>query len=151
MTTIIRDTRALKCLLLKRAQKKNENKVWTNLYGDLIYPKPGKPKFAIGDKVRISKYKRKTFDKDYTPNWTEELFVVDKVHPTKPFTYSLVDLMGEKIEASFYEQELQKTKQQTFRIEKVIKRDKKKMALVKWKRYPDKFNSWISMKDFVDF
>ena len=35
--------------------------------GDLIYLKPEKPKFAIGDKVRISKYKRQVFDQGYTP------------------------------------------------------------------------------------
>ena len=47
---------------------------------------------------------------------------------------------------------LQKAKQQTFRIEKVIRRDnKKKKALVKWKGYSDKFNSWVSFKDLVDF
>ena len=67
------------------------------MYGDLIYLKPGKPKFKIGDKVRISKYKRKVFDKGYTPNWTEEIFVIDKIIPTKPVTYSIVDLMGESI------------------------------------------------------
>ena len=143
---------SIKMSPVEASKKKNVNKVWTNLYGDIIYLKPGKPKFAIGDNVRISKYKSQTFDKGYTPNWTEELFVVDKVHPTKPITYSLVDLMGEKIEGSFYEQELQKAKQQTFRIEKVIRRDiKKKMALVKWKGYPNKFNSWITIKDLVDF
>ena len=92
----------------------------------LIYLKPGKPKFAIGDKVRISKYKRKVFDKGYTPNWTEELFVINKVIPTKPVTFSIVDLTGKEIKGSFYEQELQKAKQETFRIEKVIKRDNKK-------------------------
>ena len=137
---------------VEASKKKNESKVWSNLYGDLIYLKPGKSKFAVGDKVRISKYKRKVFDKGYTPNWTEEIFVIDKVLPTKPVTYSIVDLMGEEIKGSFYEQELQKAKQQTFRIEKIIRRDnKKKMALVKWSGYPDKFNSWISSKDLVDF
>jgi len=60
--------------------------------------------------------------------------------------------MGETIKGSFYEQELQKAKQQTFRIEKVIRRNnKKKMALVKWRGYPDKFNSWVSFKDLGDF
>ena len=118
----------------------------------MIYLKPGKPKFAIGDKVRISKYKRKIFDKGYTPNWTEEIFVIDKVLPTKPVTYNIVDIMNEAIKGSFYEQELQNAKQQTFRIEKVLRRDnKKKLALVKWSGYPDKFNSWVSFKDLVDF
>ena len=65
-------------------------KIQTNLYGDSIYLKPGKAKFAIGNHVRISKYKRQVFDKGYTPNWTEEIFVLDKVLPTKPITYSFV-------------------------------------------------------------
>ena len=117
------------------SKKENEEKVFVNLYIDLIYWKPKKPKFAIGDKVRISKYKRRIFDKGYTPNWTEEVFVVDKVLPTKPVTYEIIDSMGEEIEGSFYEKELQKAKQQTFRIEKVIRHDKKKKkALVKWER-----------------
>ena len=42
----------------KASKKENEEKVFTNLYGDLIYSKPKKQNFAIGDKVRISKYKR---------------------------------------------------------------------------------------------
>ena len=111
------------------------------MYGDLICLKLGKPKFTIGDKVRISKYKRQVFNKGYTPNWTEEIFAIDKVLLRKPVTYNIVDLMGESIKGSFYEQELQKAKQQTFRIEKVIRRDnKKKLALLKWSGYPDKFN-----------
>ena len=134
------------------SKKENENKVFANLYEDEIYLKPKKPKFSIGDKVRISKYKWRVFDKGYTPNWTEEVFVVDKVMLTKPVTYRIVDLLGEKVEGSFYEKELQKAKQQTFRIEKVVRRDnKKKKALVKWKGYSDKFNSWINFKDLVHF
>ena len=111
----------------------------------MIYLKPQKPKFAIGDKVRISKYKRRVFDKGYTPNWTDEIFVIDEVLPTKPVTYKIVDLTGEAIEGSFYEQELQETDQEIFKIDKVLKRDnKKKLALVRWNGYPEKFNSWIS-------
>ena len=133
-------------------EKKKMKKVFANLYGDLIYLKPKKPKFSIGDKVRISKFKRRVFDKGYSPNWTEEVFFVDHILLTKPVTYKIVDLLGEEIEGSFYEKELQKAKQQTFRIEKVIRRDnKKKKALVKWKGYSDKFNLWVSFKDFVDF
>ena len=54
----------------------NYGKVYFNLYGDLAESQNGKPTFKIGDTVRISKYKRKTFDKGYTPNWTEEVFVI---------------------------------------------------------------------------
>ena len=143
---------SIKITPIEASKKENENKVFANLYGDLIYLKPKKTKFSIGGKVRISKYKRRVFDKGYTPNWTEEVFVVDKVMLTKPVTYKIIDLLGEEIEGSVYEKELQKAKQQTFRIEKVVRRDnKKKKALVKWKGYSDKFNSWINFKDLVDF
>ena len=35
-------------------------------------------KFKVGDHVRISKYKN-IFAKGYTPNWSEEVFVIKKV------------------------------------------------------------------------
>ena len=91
-----------------------------------------KPKFKVGVKVRISKHKRKVFDKGYTHNWTEEIFLVDKIQSTNPITYRLKELNNEEIQGSFYEPELLKAKQDVFRIEKVIRRDyKKKQALVK--------------------
>jgi len=48
------------------------------LYGDLESDARVRG-LKVGDRVRISKYKRKTFDKGYTPNWTEEVFVVDEI------------------------------------------------------------------------
>ena len=52
-------------------------------------------KFKIGDIVRISKYKN-TFVKGYTPNWSEEVFVIKKVKNTLPWTDVINDLNGEK-------------------------------------------------------
>ena len=131
---------------LKASDIKNSNQVFANLYSDEIYKPVKKPKFRIGDKVRISKYKRKLFDKGFTPNWTEEIFVINQILQTKPVTYRLVDLQGEAVTGSFYEPELQKTTQEIFRIEKVIRHDnKRKRALVKWRGYPDRFNSWVPM------
>ena len=75
------------------SKKENEKQVFANLYKDEIFLKPEKPKFSIGDKVRLSKYKRRVFDKGYTPNWTEEVFVIEKVNSTKPVTYNIVDLI----------------------------------------------------------
>ena len=87
---------SIKMTPTEASKKKNEKQVFANLYEDEIYRKPGKPNFSIGDKVRISKYKRRVFDKGYTPNWTEEVFVIDKINLTKPVTYNIVDLLGEK-------------------------------------------------------
>ena len=36
------------------------------------------PKFKIGDNVRISKHKN-VFLKGYTPNWSEDVFMIKKV------------------------------------------------------------------------
>ena len=104
-----------------------------------------KPKFKVGDCVRISKYKN-IFAKGYTQNWSEEVFVVSKIKDTVPWTYVISDLNSEKIAGSFYEKELQKTSQEKFRIEKVLKRKGDKLY-VKWKGYNNSFNSWIDKKD----
>ena len=75
------------------------------------------PKFKVGDDVRISKYKN-ILSKGYTPNWSEEVFVIKKVKHTVPWTYVINDLNGEEITGTFYEKELQKTNQEEFIIEK---------------------------------
>ena len=79
------------------------------------------PKFKVGDRVRISKYKN-IFAKGYTPNWSEKVFVIKKVENTVPWTYVINDLNGEEIIGTFYGKELQKTNQEELGIEKVIKR-----------------------------
>ena len=66
-------------------------------------------KFKVGDRVRISRYKN-IFAKGYAPNWSSEIFIVDKVNDTVPYTYNLKDLDDEEIISSFYDKELQKTK-----------------------------------------
>jgi len=103
------------------------------------------PKFKVGDKVRISK-KKKTFEKGFTPNWTEEVFTIVKVKSTSPVTYEIEDTKGEPVKGSFYEEELQKSKQQIFRIEKVLRR-RRDEVFVKWKGYNNSFNSWIPLTD----
>ena len=66
-------------------------------------------RFKVGDRVRISKFKN-IFAKGYTPNWSTEIFIVDKINDTVPYTYNLKDLNDEEIIGSFYDRELQKTK-----------------------------------------
>ena len=105
------------------------------------------PNFKVVDYVRISKYKN-IFAKGYTPNWSEEVSVIKKVKNTVLWTYVISDLNGEEIIGTFYEKELQKTNQQEFRIEKVVKRKGDKLY-VKWKGYDSSFNSWIDKKDLA--
>ena len=130
------------------SKKENKLTVWRNLYPDRYKINKLKPKFSKGDRVRITK-KKKVFEKGYTTRWTEEIFTIKEIQNTDPITYKLEDLQGEEIKGTFYEPELQKTEQQVFRIEKIIKKEKGK-SLVKWKGYSDKFNSWVDDKDLIN-
>ena len=97
------------------------------------------PKFKVGKHVRISKYKN-IFAKGYTQIWSEEVFVIKKFKNKVPWIHVINDLNGKKIIGTFYEKELQKTNQQEFRLERVIKRKGDKLY-VKWKGYDSSFNS----------
>ena len=72
------------------------------------------PKFKVGDRVRIFRYKN-IFAKGYTPNWSEEVFVIKEVKNSVPCTYVINDINGSEIIRTFYEKELQKTNQQEFK------------------------------------
>ena len=111
---------SIKMTPVNASKKENELRVWRNLYPEHLEVYDIKPKFSVGDKVRISK-KKKTFEKGYTTRWTEEIFTIAEVERTSTVTYKVTDLNGEEIKGTFYEPELQK----------VIKRGKKK-SLVKW-------------------
>ena len=91
--------------------------------------------------MRISQ-KKDTFEKGFTPNWTEEVFTVSEIKHTNP----IKDLIGEPVEGTFYEQELQPTVQEIFHIERVIRMAGNR-AYLKWKGYSNAFNSWISVAD----
>ena len=95
--------------------------------------------FRVGGHVRISKYKN-IFAKGYTPSWSEKVFVIEKVKNTVPWTYVINDLNREEIIGTFNEKELQKTNQQEFRIEKLIRRKGDKLY-IKWKGYDNSIKS----------
>ena len=82
---------SIKMTPIEASKKTNKETVYFNLYADMEFSKlPSK--FKVGDKVRISKYKRKVFDKGYTANWSEEIFIVDKIQYTNPITYKIKGL-----------------------------------------------------------
>ena len=64
---------------------------------------------------------KKTFNaKGYTPNWSEEVFVIKKVKNTVPQTYVINDLKDEEIIGTFYEKQLKKTNQKKLRFRNQI-------------------------------
>jgi transposase InsO family protein len=128
-----------------QVRKDNEHEVWNNLYG--TYQNPSKPKLKLGDCVRISKTSR-TFKKGYMPNWSEELFTVASVLRTIPVTYRIKEENDELIAGTFYEKELQKVeRKKVFEIEAILDTrvfKRQKQSFVKWKGYPNTYNTWIN-------
>lgn len=105
-----------------------------------------KPKFNIGDRVRISRVK-KVFAKGYIPRWSNELFTVWRVQPTDPVTYLLKDGKGEVIQGGFYQQELSKTKvNDVYLVEKILKKKGNKI-FVRWLGHDKSHDSWINQND----
>ena len=130
--------------------KSNENIVRNNLYNFKITNK--KPKFTIGDNVRVSLLKN-TFEKSYTSNWSEEIFIIDDIKTSNVHYYFLKNLKGEKIDGMFYQEELFKTKMKEndlYIIEKIIRRNKNKY-FVKWRNYSNDFNSWVDKDDIIKY
>lgn len=124
--------------------KENEQRLLYSVYKNVITD--SKYKFAVGDYVRISKYKG-IFSKGYEPNWSTEIFLVIQVHPTVLATYTLKDLEGNVISGAFYELELQKAKYKDFYlVEKVLRKNKNKLY-VKWLGFDKTHNSWINKKE----
>lgn len=126
--------------------KKNEEYLLKNVYNKIKMVDPKKPKFKLGDFVRISKYKTQ-FSKSYTPNWSNEIFSISKVNNTNPRTYLLQDAENKEILGSVYEEELTPVKwPNIFLIEKILKR-RGNQILVKWLGMNEK--SWINEKNIL--
>jgi hypothetical protein len=128
-----------------------EQDLWQKLYGKPIVKR--EYKFNIGDNVRISQSKL-PFTKEYQEKFTGEIFIVTNrtnkgVYPL----YKLKDLMDEPIKGTFYEEELSPVSvdvNKTYKIANILSKriyKGQKQALVKWKYYPEKFNSWIPASD----
>lgn len=119
----------------------NEKKLLNTVYSKIkTLPLP---KFKVGEKVRISKYKH-LFEKGYTPNWTTEIFTIKTFKNTNPVTYILKDYQGNEIRGCFYEHELLKTKHpNVYLVQKVLKKSRNKVY-VRWLGFSDAHNSWIN-------
>ena len=98
---------SIKMTPLKASKKENELTVWRNLYPEHLEIYDIKPKFSVGDKVRLSK-KKKTFEKGYTTSWNEEILTIVEVKHTSPVTYKIADLNGEEITGTFDERLFQR-------------------------------------------
>ncbi len=132
---------------------KHEAQLWLKMYGQQV-PETRKP-MAEKTLVRMSKTKG-DFEKGYAPNWTEEQFHVSSVAPTPRMVYKVKDLAGEPIEGCFYQEELQNVDNSAYKylVEKIIAHRgpaNNRESLVKWKGWPNKFNTWLPYKQLSNY
>ena len=134
----------------------NAQEVWRRLYGKLKQERPVRFKFKVGDWVRITKKKR-TFEKGYLPNWTEEIFRVVRRVARRPPVYQLNEYDGTVLKGTFYEPELERIRhqgqQQVFRVERILRRrgrGRGQEALVRWSGWPAKYDQWVPVADLQE-
>ncbi len=93
--------------------EKLQNQRKTQLKKEMkVYKKEpiGKPKFKIGDIVRVSIVKG-ALEKSHTARWSKEQYEVNTVLMTNPITYQLNDAVNKDfIKGRFYENELELSK-----------------------------------------
>lgn len=135
-----------------------ERRLWWHLYKPTDQYKKGqrtkrKHTIKVDDYVRISQMPD-TFERAHTEKWTREIFRVRQLFRRVGLPkYRLVDLTGEELKGTYYEGELQKVSysdEEPFEVEALLeekKVGKNKQILVKWKGWPNKFNSWVNAQE----
>lgn len=136
--------------------RENESEVWQKVYKSVPMKSDGPFKFDINDYVRISHLK-KAFDRDYEERYTGEIFIIESRFVRNGINiYKLKDFQNEAVLGTFYEVELQLIKADpsgVYKVEKIIKKRKRRANeeyLIKWRYWPDKFNSWVKASDLQD-
>ncbi len=128
----------------------NADQVFHNLYANKL--KGDKPKFKVGDYVRLS-HVRTAFSKGYEEQFSREIFKIKKIRQGFPITYALEDLLKEPVLGLFYGKELllvPDVDNIEYKIEKIIKRRGKgvnREVFVKFQGWPEKFNQWMKISD----
>ena len=127
----------------KASLPENYNHVFRNLYGEAMKER-GKAKYRVGQKVRLAVHKDH-FEKSYIINWSDKVYIISQVLTTRPATYIVEDDKGNRHKGTFYAEELQKVKADTFRVQKILKYktvNGKKFGLVRWMEHDSSYDSW---------
>ena len=137
--------RSIKMTPIDARKSENHDRVFKNLYLKKM-EKLGEqtPKFKVGDKVRLAVLKDH-FEKSYIINWSDRVYTIKQVLKTRPITYTVENEGGEQHKGTFYEQELQKNKEEKFCIQKFLRyktENGKRYARVRWVGYNSSHDSW---------
>jgi len=127
----------------------NSNRAFSNSFSfstlrDYLKSSIRVSKERVGDKVRIQ-HSIGALDKSYYPLWTDTVYTVEKKIKGLRKPYVSLSLQGDKIEKRFYPEEVHQVNIREYRIEKIIKKRKRKGKieyLIKWLGYPETYNSW---------
>jgi hypothetical protein len=130
-----------------------QNRVAPILERNMKRRRKSKPKFKVGQVVRIKKWKN-VFDRGYKQTFSNQYYKIHHIDKTLPtITYELRNMHdNEDIIGGFYAQELQLVKGDIYKIEKVIRSELRngiRHYLVKWLGFSNAHNSWVPEGDFV--
>ena len=127
---------------------KNEGAIRDRIYSPV--PVRRETTLPVGSWVLIST-KKNIFEKGYKYTHQPMIYRISKQLDTTPITYELENQNGQKIKGGFYKEEIQvvSEKLKTWPIERILAervRNGHKEVLIKWKNFPDSFNTWQSLE-----
>jgi hypothetical protein len=123
--------------------KSNIEKIKKRLYGDENKNELVEFAFKIGEYVRCIEDKS-VFSKGYSQNWSDQVFVIEMLNPSKPPTYKIKSLNGETFDWLYYKEELQSVPNSEFPYDSFEVLDKKnKFLLIKQLNSTDQKKEWV--------
>lgn len=141
----------------KNVNKENERMLWWQMYWprdtlEELVPQTAF-RYKAGDKVRMSLLPSK-LQREYMNKWTGEVFKIsERFRRDFKKLYTLLDWFNTPVEGTFYEEELQLVDHDAdheYHIEKILGREGDQVK-VKWKYWPEKFNSLIPVSAIKDY
>ena len=131
----------------------NSQEIWKRVYAPYLRASGRKPKYSIGETVRMAKDKG-VFEKGFLPNYSDEIVKIHGIKKGHANLYTLQDDKGKNFSTRFYGEELSKTRKDaetTYRIDEILKtriRKGKKEHYVKFIGYPEP--EWIKDTDMEE-
>ncbi len=136
---------------------KNSPTVLANLQAKWDKIPKERPRFQVGDYVRMMVAKDAFANTSKIIRWTEEVFKITGIHPTIPITYEVSDLKGEKFKGPIYNDDLQKVAKpddtKLRPVEKIVARRRiggVNQVKVRWQGHSEKFDSWVDADQVED-
>jgi hypothetical protein len=123
--------------------KNNLEKIKKILYGASDQNQLVEFAFKQGEYVRCVEDKS-IFTKGYSQNWSDQVFVIEMLNPSRPPTYKIKSLKGEKLDWLYYKEELQSVPTLEFPFDSFeVLDENKNMLLVKQLNSTEQKEVWV--------